>query len=392
MGSVASAQGSVGEGTEAIERTLLACPRCHAPLAIEAWGEGELRCERCGKVGEWRFGVADFLAGDSELRGALGARVDLAHDAAVAAQVVERAAEMEHDELSEWAVSQLRKEPLGDAIDASTYRGRAQLRYERWYHCVACEVGTCAGDGSVERVSASLRSRGLPPLGSGVAVEAGSGVGRHLPGLARNFDVAVCVDCLLTHLVLAREFAERAGTPNVRFVRANVEQLPLATESADLVHQAGVIEHVADPQRTVDESLRVTRSEGSYACVSPNRYPITPEAHFKIPLFGLVPRWLRARLLPIVRGVDSEVGTDLRSLRELHGYFETAGATRLHYFFVSPRTRSTVRKTGLRRAIVAGLDLPLVGRTLDFLLNRLLLAIAPYQVVVASKDRRATSA
>lgn len=376
---------------EAIERTLLACPRCHAPIEIETWGEGELRCKRCGKSGEWRLGVADFLAGDGELRGALGARVDLRHDAAVAAKVAERAAEMDEAELGEYGIGLLREEPLGDAVDTTTIRGRAQRRYERWYRCVACEVGACAGDGTVERARASLRSRGLPPLGSGVAVEAGSGVGRHLPGLARNFDLVVCVDCLLTHLILAREFAERAGAPNVRFVRANVERLPLAAESADLVHQAGVIEHVADPQRIVDEALRVTRSDGSYVCVSPNRYPITPEAHFKIPLFGLVPRWLRARLLPIVRGVDSEVGTDLRSLRELESYFATAGATRLHFFFVSPGTSGTVRKTSLRRAIVSGLAMPGVGRVLDFLLNRLLLPIAPYQVVVASKDRRATS-
>ena len=179
----------------------------------------------------------------------------------------------------------------------------------------------------------------------------------------------------------------RAAALNVRFVRANVERLPLASESADLVHQNGVIEHVADPQAMVDESLRVTRSEGSYACISPNRYPITPEAHFKLPLFGLIPRSLRAPLLPIVRGVDSEVGTDLRSLRELESYFATAGATRSHFFFVSPRTQSTVRQTRLRSAIVGGLDLPLLGRLFDLVLNRLLLPIAPYQVVVASRPR-----
>ncbi len=366
---------------------MLACPRCHDPIEVSAWGEGDLSCERCGTVGQWRLGCADFLVGDRELRGALNARLDLDHDAAVAAEVAARASEMDHAELSECAVGLLRGEPAGPP-DASTLRGRAQRRYERWYHCVACEVGNCAGDGTIERVAASLRSRGLPPLGTGLAVEAGSGVGRHLPGLARNFDLVACVDCLLTYLVLAREFAERAGATNTRFVRANVEHLPLASESADLVHQNGVIEHVADPQAMVDESLRVTRSEGSYACISPNRYPITPEAHFKIPLFGLVPPSLRRLLLPVVRGVNSEVGTDLRSLRELHSYFATAGATRSHFFFVSPGTRKTVRKTRLRQAIASGIDMPVIGPLVNFVLNRLLLPIAPYQVVVASKDRR----
>jgi SAM-dependent methyltransferase len=369
---------------------MLACPRCHEQLDIPGWGEGELRCEHCGKAGEWNLGCADFLAGQGELRGALNARLDLEHDAAVAAKVAERAPEMEYRALSDYGNALLQGEPVGPP-DASTLRGRAQQRYERWYHCVACEVGDSAGDGTVERVEASLRSRGLPPLGGQLAVEAGSGVGRHIPGLARHFDLVVCIDCSLTNLVLAKEFAEQAGTTNVRFVRANVEQLPLASESADLVHQNGVIEHVADPQAMVDESLRVTRSEGSYACVSPNRYPITPEAHFKLPLFGLIPRSLRALLLPIVRGVDSEVGTDLRSLRELESYLVTAGATRSHFFFVSPQTRSTVRKTGLRQAITRGLDLPLLGRLFDLVLNRVLLPIAPYQVVVASRDRRQSS-
>lgn len=370
---------------------MLACPRCHEQLDVPRWGEGELRCERCGTVGEWRLGCADFLAGERELRGALNARLDLEHDAAVAAEVAERAPEMEYKALSDYGNRLLQGEPV-DQPETNTLRDRAQQRYERWYHCVACEVGDTAGEGTVERVEASLRSRGLPPLGGRLAVEAGSGVGRHLPGLARHFDLIACIDCSLTNLVLAKEFAERAGTANVRFVRANVEQLPLASESADLVHQNGVIEHVADPQAMVDESLRVTRSEGSYACVSPNRYPITPEAHFKLPLFGLIPRSLRALLLPIVRGVDSEVGTDLRSLRELESYFATAGATRSHFFFVSPCTRSTVRQTPLRQAITRGLDLPLLGSLLDLVLNRLLLPIAPYQVVVASKDRRQSDA
>jgi ubiquinone/menaquinone biosynthesis C-methylase UbiE len=369
---------------------MLACPRCHEPLEVRAWGEGELRCERCGVVGEWRLGCADFLAAEHELRGALGARLDLDQDAEVAAQVAERADELDHPALCDLAVGMLRGEPAR-STHVRGLRGWAQRRYERWYHCVACEVGAGAGEGTVERVEASLRSQGLTPLGSDLAVEAGCGVGRHLPGLARRFDLVACIDCSLTYLVLAREFAERAGATNVRFVRANVERLPLASECADLVHQNGVIEHVADPQAMVDESLRVTRSEGSYACISPNRYPITPEAHFKLPLFGLFPRSLRARLLPIVRGVDSEVGTDLRSLRELETYFGTAGATRAHYFFFSPGTRGTVRQTRLRRAVARGFELPLIGGLLDFLLNRLLLPIAPYQVVVASRDRRGAS-
>lgn len=356
-------------------------------MAIQAWGEGELRCDRCGQVGEWRLGCADFLAAEHELRGALGARFDLDRDAEIATHVAQRAVEMDHAALCDLAVGMLRGEPAR-ATRVPGLRGWAQRRYERWYHCVACEVGAGAGEGTVERVNASLRSRGLPPLGSRLAVEAGCGVGRHLPGLALNFDLVACVDASLTYLVLAREFAERAGARNVRFVRANVERLPLAAECADLVHQNGVIEHVADPQAMVDESLRATRSDGSYACISPNRYPITPEAHFKLPLFGLFPRSLRARLLPIVRGVDSEVGTDLRSLRELESYFATAGATRAHYFFFSPGTRGTVRQTRLRQAIARGFDMPLAGRLLDLVLNRLLLPIAPYQVVVASKDRR----
>ncbi|HXU81902.1 MAG TPA: Trm112 family protein, partial [Polyangia bacterium] len=70
---------------------MLACPHCHEPLDVPVWGEGELRCERCGAVGVWRLGCADFLAGEAQLRGALNARLDLEHDAAVAAQVAERA-------------------------------------------------------------------------------------------------------------------------------------------------------------------------------------------------------------------------------------------------------------------------------------------------------------
>src|SRR4051812_38928147 len=114
---------------------MLACPGCHEQLDIPDWGEGDLRCEHCGTVGKWRLGCADFLADERDLRGALNARLDLEHDAAVAAKVAERAPEMEYRELSDYGNALLQNEPVGPP-DASTLRGRAKKRYERWYHCV----------------------------------------------------------------------------------------------------------------------------------------------------------------------------------------------------------------------------------------------------------------
>lgn len=359
-----------------------ACPRCGASVVADE--HGSWLCAVHGRVGATSLGIADFLAGRARLPAAAGGSFDLESDATLAARLAEAAGRLGYAELNRLAASAA---GAAEAESAPAHRG-AQERFARLYGSMEAEVGMEAGEGSVTKVNAYLEEAGQPPLGGGCALEGGSGPGLHLPGFARHFDEVVVLDCSLAFLVLARKLAEELGIAGASFVRGDLTELPLRAGSFDFVHENGVVEHVEDPARMVAEALRVTRPGGTYMCLSPNRYPLTPEAHFRLPLFGLVPPALRRHLIPRVRGLTSEAGTDLRSLRQLRRYFAEAGEPRPGIFFVPRRLRHTVRQTGIRRAVRAAYALPGVGALASALLNVVLLPVMPYHVAVVRRDDR----
>jgi hypothetical protein len=82
----------------------------------------------------------------------------------------------------------------------------------------------------------------------------------------------------------------------IRWVLADVRELPFADKAFEIVYSNSVIEHVGtveDQRRFADECRRVGRS---YHVQTPNRrFPIEP--HLLTPFIHWLPRKLRARLL-----------------------------------------------------------------------------------------------
>lgn len=74
-------------------------------------------------------------------------------------------------------------------------------------------------------------------------------------------------------------------------VSAVGERLPFADDAFDLVYSSNVLEHVADPRRVLDESLRVLRPGGYLHVVVPN-YGSWWEGHYGVPWFPNLPRRL----------------------------------------------------------------------------------------------------
>lgn len=357
---------------------LLACPTCHADLFDTDDG---LACRACGVSARLHLQTLDFLHERTHVEGALGARFDLRKDEIVAERLA-------HDPgAAQRALKLLSEEVMGCTLEKLPPRARrGRKRFARWFEGIQPEVGETAGLGILSKVDAAFESR--PPIGGEVALEGGSGPGYHVPGFARRFRTVVVVDCSMTNLVLAQRVCAEAGATNVMFLRANVEELPLKSDTVDFVHENGVIEHVATPDRMVLEALRVRAPSGTYVCLSPNRYPITREPHFRIPLFGAVPRWVRSQLIPRTSGHLVETGTDLRSIVQLRQYFRTAQVEPT-IFFLPPYLRTTVRSTPARRVAQAALARePFRALTLA-LVNRILLPIAPYHFAVVTGSSEA---
>lgn len=219
---------------------------------------------------------------------------------------------------------------------------------------------------------------------AGVALEAGCGTGQYQLGFARRFRQVIVTDISYVSLVQARRIALDEGLTNVTFLASSIEHLPIADGSVEFVHCNGVIEHVADPERTIGEIGRVLSATGVALVLSPNKYTLYVEPHFRVAGFSLWPLPLRRALARRFRGKDSFAGLHLRSLRELRGYAKRHFGE--HHVFMLPRRLQTTYRPGPTRALIfALLQAPVVGGLVDAVLNRLLLGVVPYHILVAFK-------
>ncbi len=287
----------------------------------------------------------------------------------------------------------LRQSTQETTSSPSWWRQRALTRFNRNYVRVNAEASGAGGDALLAKVDSKLAETGWPPLGRGTVLEAGGGEGCYLPAFSARFQHAVFVDASLCNVLLAAKLAEELGLDNVTCVRADVMRLPFPDGHFDVVHQNGVVEHVPEPTSMVAEARRVRRPDGFYICVSPNRLGITPEPHFGLPLFGVIPPPLRRALIPVVRGIpEGEAGTDPRSLRQLRSFVDQSGEEEVVVFFLPRRLPFTARQTTIRRLVQGVLSTDHLGRVVDFALNRLLLAFMPQHIVIARRRHQAPAA
>ena len=104
-----------------------------------------------------------------------------------------------------------------------------------------------------ERVDVSSGDRVLD-------VAAGSGLLSR--ALAPRVREVVALDLTPAMLENAREAASRDGVSNIRFVEGAAEEMPFSDGEFDLSVTRFSLHHIAQPQRVVDEMVRVTRKGG----------------------------------------------------------------------------------------------------------------------------------
>jgi arsenite methyltransferase len=103
----------------------------------------------------------------------------------------------------------------------------------------------------------------------GVALDVGSGPGNVTAGLARAAGpdgLALGVD--ISEPMLARAVKAEAG-PNVGFLRADAQRLPLRDETVDAVVSIAMLQLIPDPAAALAEMVRVLRPGGRMAVMVP---------------------------------------------------------------------------------------------------------------------------
>ncbi len=361
---------------------ILACPACKSALQLM---HGEWVCDSCGTVALQRQGIADFLYDTPEIRLANEGSWNLAQDQHIGLRLLELFDQHTYVELSEHA-RLLRTDADGFVSDphARLLTGRlalrAQRRFARRYERVADEVGRGHGEQMLHKIETRLRDLGQSPMPAHLAIELGGGDGQYLLGFANRFEHVLFVDGSLVNVVLARAMARDDGVTNVSFLRSDITVLPVTSSVASMVHANGVIEHVSDPVALVTEGVRVTRRDGCSVVVSPNRIPVTIEPHFRLPLFGLIPKAVRVRLIAVSRGKESEAGTQLLTIWRLRRTLQRANAA--WDVFVIPRgIGSTARRTPMRTILAKAMRSPF-GAVADRLVNQILLPVAHCHIAI----------
>ena len=107
----------------------------------------------------------------------------------------------------------------------------------------------------------------IPP--GGVALDVGSGPGNVTASLARAAGpdgLALGVD--ISEPMLARAVSAAAG-PNVGFMRADAQQLPLRDKTVDAAVSLAVLQLIPDPLATLAEMVRVLKPGGRIAIMVP---------------------------------------------------------------------------------------------------------------------------
>jgi len=107
----------------------------------------------------------------------------------------------------------------------------------------------------------------IPP--GGVALDVGSGPGNVTASLARaagRDGLALGVD--ISEPMLARAVSAEAG-PDVGFLRADAQRLPLRDETVDAVVSIAMLQLIPDPAAAVAEMARVLRPGGRMAVMVP---------------------------------------------------------------------------------------------------------------------------
>ena len=133
-------------------------------------------------------------------------------------------------------------------------------------------------------------------------LEVGCGTGGFLMAARKRFGALVGADIALRWLVIARKRLAGAGN-NLTLVCCSAQALPFPGATFDAVVGLQVLEHAADPQAILRETVR-TLEAGAWCYFStPNRFSLGPEPSVRVWGVGFVPRSLASRYVMVWKGI-----------------------------------------------------------------------------------------
>src|SRR3989344_2849819 len=96
-------------------------------------------------------------------------------------------------------------------------------------------------------------------------LDLGCGEGTRLNLISTRKKVSIGVDISGTAIRMAKK-----NYPNIKFINADLENIPLENNSFDLVYSAFVLEHLINPVRVLSEAIRLTKIRRLLVLIAPN--------------------------------------------------------------------------------------------------------------------------
>jgi len=357
----------------------LACPNGHTGRFREtALG---LTCDGCEKCFPVLLGIIDFRDVDSDKTAAFSIAEDRLLAERLSAVYKDVTTFNELYDIYKALISKVKRgeelTSIGEVCSpAGESSGPRFLNQEQLVH----------GKAILEKISEYVRSttHDMPP--NNIALENGCGLGLFVDGLATHFKKLVVLDFSLCYLILARKIAEERKLSNVTLVCGTVERLPLQDNALDFIHSNNVIEHVSDQRALFKEAKRVLNSKGLLFVLSPNRFSLYFEPHFRLPCYGFIPKPVRRRIIRKWqhRDIDEISLLSLGELRELAvGQF----GEDVRISFIPRYLNKTVTGGYIRNILVRSLNSRMLGPITNLLVNRALLGLMPYHTAICFKAR-----
>ncbi len=253
------------------------CPRCEGPVTEQ---EEHFLCAPCEASYPVVCGIPDFRVFPDPY-------INLEEDREKARKLADKAESMSFLELVDYYFSITPEVPKELA-----------LQYAGW---MTSGAGAARGQQLIDH----LVQEAGPQMVGGRVLEVGCGSGPFVEALSRNYSQVVMTDIALRWLVIARKRAAELGA-EVTWLASCAEALPFARNRFDTLVGASVLEHVRDPARFVEQTLRVLDKDGACVLTTPNRWSVGPDPHLGIWGLGLAPEGVRRTLAAWVRGLPFE--------------------------------------------------------------------------------------
>ena len=188
----------------------------------------------------------------------------------------------------------------------------------------------------------------------------------------------------MSYLTLVKKLCEEKNLLNVFLICANVEKLPIKEKSIDFIHSNNVIEHVTNQDSMISEISRVLSNKGLLFLLSPNKNSAYYEPHFRIPFYGFVPFKLRYWLIYKLQNRDCR-DVSLLNFKELKKIFNENFQGKSNITFIPSKLKKTAQPGYIRKIIIFFLSNKLFGSLFSIIINKILIGIMPYHVIIAKK-------